>query len=651
MQGKPSRDKRTGSRKSTDQVDEVPEPVKPPNTGSSTHEELDTIQQVCDQSNENIRQQLREVKNQVADLSIKPNNDGQTNHNGSMDAMRKELNEKIDGIVNSQPNFKSLFEELFTLRRDTNALLESHSALNREPQPTAEPSNQPQRKCVKQENDKSSVQGTENAEALHQLPSRVAERQAQRQEQSYNQSRDSRRTRMTTTRSYIHNRRYDVSSDSDSYDEPVMDHEQVYAEDDTSSSIPFFLRKKGPQHEGLAVIKPADPIYDRLLNYRYYRLADSRQTRSAMETKFLREQTKSFQTSFDKTKFNGEDPVMIFDFLMKFVEEADTLRVSEAHAFLILPKVITGRADRQLRSVRNGSRSGGVTCWPEAVNYLLRTYATAAAIRNACNDFRNIRQQVREEEVDYSGRLNDAAHRCGNVFDEIEKMSVFVNGLLPSTQTAVARHRESQPRSALSYEELVQFAQDEGDTHRARTSTLRVLKAATPNKNDRVVHFIEPSQSGSQATDNDGEVYVMDDGSIDTDQLPSTAASSADTVLYINDNRRKNTVMVKPPGVPHQDETTVKNRPGWEAKIEIICYTCYVVGDHTSPKCNVPVSDMQRIVSNYESLTNEQRSRVPSDSYELAKKYLGMKRDLSSNNRETVNNINETDSEPDSKNE
>ena len=71
-----------------------------------------------------------------------------------------------------------------------------------------------------------------------------------------------------------------------------------------------------------------------------------------METKFLREQTKSFQTSFDRTKFSGEDPVMIFYFLMKFVEEAETPRVSESHAFLILSKVINGRADRQIRSIQ-----------------------------------------------------------------------------------------------------------------------------------------------------------------------------------------------------------------------------------------------------------------------------------------------------------
>ena len=70
---------------------------------------------------------------------------------------------------------------------------------------------------------------------------------------------------------------------------------------------------------------------------------------------------------------------------------------------------------------------------------------------------------------------------------------------------------------------------------------------------------MEPSQAGSQATDEGVEVYVMEDCSIDTDQLPSTAASFADKLLYLNENRRKNTAMVKPPVVPHQDKGTDKN--------------------------------------------------------------------------------------------
>ena len=133
------------------------------------------------------------------------------------------------------------------------------------------------------------------------------------------------------------------------------------------------------------------------MNYRYYRLSDIRQTRSALETKLLRDQAKTFQSTFDTTKFSGEDPILVFDFLMKFVEEADTLNVSETHAFIILPKVLKGRAERWLRSIRHGSRSGDVTCWPEAVNSMLRTYATPGAIRIAVNDLRNIRQQPRED--------------------------------------------------------------------------------------------------------------------------------------------------------------------------------------------------------------------------------------------------------------
>ena len=57
-------------------------------------------------------------------------------------------------------------------------------------------------------------------------------------------------------------------------------------------------------------------------------------------------------------------------------------------------------------------------------------------------------------------------------------MTFFVNGLLPSIQTIVARHRESQHRRTLSYEDLVQFAQDEGESHRARISNLRVARVA-----------------------------------------------------------------------------------------------------------------------------------------------------------------------------
>ena len=633
MKGKASANR---SRKSQDNDNDVPEPVIPTeNTVKTTHEQVQTIQQVCEQENETIRQQVKGIQDQVTNLSCQQQQTHEENQVSVINALRNEMNEKFEELVQAQPDVSKLVQELFTLRRDTNNLLEAQSTLKEGTNNTPHAPNQSQQQPVEEP-----MLEEEQVSVLNNLPSRV-DNQRQSRTQAENQSRSTRTTRKTTTQSFIRNRRYDSSSGSESDDLEDFTEDRQYNQQEHGQAIPFFARKKGPLHEGITIIKPSDPVFDRLMNYRYYRLADTRQVRSAEDTKRLRDQAKTFQSTFDTTKFSGEDPIMVFDFLMKFVEEADTLNVSEAHAFIILPKVLKGRAERWLRSVRNGSRSGGVTCWPEAVNSLLRTYATSSAIRNAVNNLRNIRQQPREEEMEYSGRLNDAAHRCGNVYDEIDKMTFFVNGLLPSIQTIVARYRESQSRRDLSYEELVQFAQDEGDSHRARTSNLRVAKIVSNKNNDKVVHFMEPS-IGTSNDNNEEEIFIVDnDGSIPTDELPSTDNSSQQSLFYTNDHRR-NTKMVRPKALAYGTPSTSTTRPGWETKQEIICHTCYVVGQHISPNCTAPVSDMQRIIVNYNALSDEQKTRVPDNSYKLAKQYTEMKRELSSMDRETVNNINDT---------
>lgn len=52
-----------------------------------------------------------------------------------------------------------------------------------------------------------------------------------------------------------------------------------------------------------------------------------------------------------------------------------------------------------------------------------------------------------------------------NVHDEIAKMTLFVNGLLPRIKTIFADFRELKERRRLSYKELVQYAQDGGEFH------------------------------------------------------------------------------------------------------------------------------------------------------------------------------------------
>ena len=112
-----------------------------------------------------------------------------------------------------------------------------------------------------------------------------------------------------------------------------------------------------------------------------------------------------------------------------------------------------------------------MTCWPEAVQYLLRSYATSSAIRGAILDLRDTRQRPGETETGFRTRLNTAFYRSGNVHTSEEKATMFVDGLDPVIKTLVEQRREETRR--MSYLELVQYARAEGDSNRTRLSANR----------------------------------------------------------------------------------------------------------------------------------------------------------------------------------
>ena len=86
-------------------------------------------------------------------------------------------------------------------------------------------------------------------------------------------------------------------------------------------------------------------------------------------------------------------------------------------------------------------------------------------------------------------------------------------------------------------------------------------------------------------------------------------------------------------------------RVGRKPKKQIICYLCYEIGTHISPRCTAKLNDMDLVVANYEKLTDEQKQLVPDDSYKLAKRYIDMRLELSNMNRK-----NEQPAEDSSKN-
>ena len=125
----------------------------------------------------------------------------------------------------------------------------------------------------------------------------------------------------------------------------------------------------------------------------------------------------------------------------------------------------------QFQTVKDAyaASEGGVTCWPEAVQYLIRLYAKSTAIREAIVSLREIRQKPTESEMEYSARLNQAELRCGNVHPLAEKITMFISCLNPASEPLITRVREEDP--SRRYLELVQIARDHGDAFRATRGT------------------------------------------------------------------------------------------------------------------------------------------------------------------------------------
>ena len=78
--------------------------------------------------------------------------------------------------------------------------------------------------------------------------------------------------------------------------------------------------------------------------------------------------------------------------------------------------------------------------------------------------------------------------------------------------------------------------------------------------------------------------------------------------------------MVRAPHVPHADRNMERNRPGWKTRSPLVCYRCFVVGKHISPRCDADPYDFESIVRNFEALKPEERQGVPTNSYDLAKR-------------------------------
>ena len=259
---------------------------------------------------------------------------------------------------------------------------------------------------------------------------------------------------------------------------------------------------------------------------------------------------------------------MVLQFLSLFAEEADTVGIAEETAYPLLGSYMVEPADLAFRSAK-GRGKAGVSCYPEAVNWLLNTYCTPAVLRSAAASMKNLAQKNGETEVDFGTRLRLAANRCGNAFDEEELMSIFIDGLDPRIRPYVARYRESRPRDDSTLDILISFARDEGDGLRARFGRNTRAVASKVNFVDELPSVHSYNVGNAEAPD---PIGLIGDGmkSQDTDDLPSTVEDlGADSILYGESREyRRGRKMVMPPRIPYEERNSRSTRVGWVAPRE-----------------------------------------------------------------------------------
>lgn len=119
--------------------------------------------------------------------------------------------------------------------------------------------------------------------------------------------------------------------------------------------------------------------------------------------------------------------------------------MSEAQAFVTLQSFLEGCTISQYNAMVDMPLSTelGVTCRPEAVQYLFTNYAWAKSNTKAVKDLRDTKQKWEEDEMQSSCRMNGALSNCGNALSSEEEINMYIDRLIPVIISLIQRFRKT----------------------------------------------------------------------------------------------------------------------------------------------------------------------------------------------------------------
>lgn len=228
----------------------------------------------------------------------------------------------------------------------------------------------------------------------------------------------------------------------------------------------------------------------------------------------------------------------------------------------------------------------------------------------------------------------------------------------------------------MSFLRLVNHAQAQGASFRAKEKKSRKVTIEEPSKSGRTIRPPKPSRSsplrgsaytvhstGSESQEDyrgGAAYYVGEDDSTELEYSHEYGSSTADPygegtqgseyigeqegvgdpVLALGGRPRGHTPA---PRLRHEDAHTRRARRGWvgrpphaggpqykgpqaqhehpHKRYALIFFKCYRKG-HTSPQCLITIKDLQQVVLNYEALSPMERLGIASTNYLKAKAYV-----------------------------
>ena len=259
-------------------------------------------------------------------------------------------------------------------------------------------------------------------------------------------------------------------------------------------------RRRRALRKTLTELNPSNRRFARVLSYKNYRLHDRNSSERGKIRRRVASWTKRMTTSVGK--FSGADPISVLQFLAKFKIAADNNGIPEGGAKLVLRNFLTGRAaeayDASLYVDALGMETMGIQHWPDAVHWLLQTYAKDSHIRDVVTRIRDLKQKDQETEYDFGHRVLATYSRIPGVYTQADQVVTFIEGLHEAVSAGVNRDRQVAPNSYETIHSVMDLANSHGIVERARSAQLGKLKPI--RRNVMLVEPDNPTNSSGHST-------------------------------------------------------------------------------------------------------------------------------------------------------